>query len=165
MTDKFQTRLAALGRRSKIGLLAAAFIIVGVVGKWGISATLVQEAIASEQLLRHDAETNNQSLANAKATLVGSYQVTGTDPDGVPYTNTRIVAISLAASGALEFDWDNGTFVGVGQLIDDFLAVAYSIKGRTVISVMKVNPDGSLSGTWLRRTDRGSKGTEIWKKT
>ena len=68
MADKFQTRLAALGQRSKIGLLAAAFIIMGVVGKWGVSATFVQQAIASEQLLRRDAETNSQSLANAKAT-------------------------------------------------------------------------------------------------
>jgi hypothetical protein len=29
---------------------------------------------------------------------------------------------------------------------------------------MTINPDGTLSGSWLRRTDRGSKGTEIWKK-
>ena len=48
--------------------------------------------------------------------------------------------------------------------IDNVLAVAYSIKGRTVISLMAINPDGSLSGKWSRRTDRGSKGTEIWKK-
>ena len=53
---------------------------------------------------------------------------------------------------------------GIGQLIDNVLAAAYSVKGRTVISLMTINPDGSLSGKWSRRTDRGSKGTETWKK-
>lgn len=68
------------------------------------------------------------------------------------------------SSGALELNWDDGTLVGVGQLVDNALAVAYSIKGRTVIAIMNVKSDGSLSGKRLRRTDRGSKGTEIWKK-
>jgi hypothetical protein len=75
------------------------------------------------------------------------------------------MANSLAPSGALEFNWDNGRIVGVGQLIDDgIVAVAYLVNGRSVISVMNVNPDGSLSGKWLRRSDRGTKGTETWKK-
>jgi hypothetical protein len=29
---------------------------------------------------------------------------------------------------------------------------------------MSINPDGSLSGKWSRRMDRGQKGTETWKK-
>jgi hypothetical protein len=29
---------------------------------------------------------------------------------------------------------------------------------------MNINPDGSLSGKALRRTERGSKGTEVWKR-
>jgi hypothetical protein len=70
----------------------------------------------------------------------------------------------MAPSGALELDWDDGKLVGVGQLIDNVLAVAYSIKGRNVIALMTINPDGSLSGKWLRRSDRGSNGTETWKK-
>ena len=37
-------------------------------------------------------------------------------------------------------------------------------KGRTTILIMEINPDGSLSGNWLRRTDRSDKGTEAWKK-
>jgi len=57
-----------------------------------------------------------------------------------------------------------GHVVGVGQLVGNALAVAYWFKGRTVISLMNINADGSLSGRWLRRTDRGSKGTETWTK-
>jgi hypothetical protein len=73
--------------------------------------------------------------------------------------------ISLAPSGALELEWDNGKQVGVGQVIGDVLAVACLSKGRTMILTMNINPDGSLSGRWSRRTDRGTQGTETWTKT
>jgi hypothetical protein len=33
-----------------------------------------------------------------------------------------------------------------------------------VVSVMTINPDGTLSGNWFRRTDRGAKATETWTK-
>ena len=33
-----------------------------------------------------------------------------------------------------------------------------------VLGAVTLNADGSLSGRSLRRTDRGSKGTEIWKR-
>jgi hypothetical protein len=49
-------------------------------------------------------------------------------------------------------------------VIGNVLAVSFLTKGRTAILIMTINPDGSLSGTWSRRTDRGHKGTEIWKK-
>jgi hypothetical protein len=74
------------------------------------------------------------------------------------------VDVALAPSGALELEWDNGRQVGVAQLIGDVLVVACSVRGRTAILTMTVNPDGSLAGKWSRRTDRGQKGTETWKK-
>ena len=80
------------------------------------------------------------------------------------YAGNRIVDVSLAPSGALEISRDNGIALGVSQLVNNTLVAAYMVDGRTVISVMTVNPDGSLRGNWFRRTDRGSKGTEIWKK-
>ena len=49
-------------------------------------------------------------------------------------------------------------------MIGDTLVVACLFKGRTAILMMTSNPDGSLSGKWSRRTDRGQKGTETWKK-
>jgi hypothetical protein len=77
----------------------------------------------------------------------------------------RASAASLAPSGALELEWDNGKQVGVGQVIGDVFAVACLSKGRTMILTMNINPDGSLSGKWSRRTDRGTQGTETWTKT
>ena len=154
---------AVISQHKNAGILATALVAAGAFGGWGISATFVKDAEAVESL-REEVEAVKSSIDQTKAALVGSYTVTGTDPDGVPYNGTKIVAISMAPSGALEFDWDDGTFVGVGQIVDNVLAVAYAIKGRTVIALMTINPDGSLSGNWLRRTDRGSKGTETWKK-
>jgi hypothetical protein len=155
--------VTTINQHKNAGILAASLVAAGALGGWGISATLVESARAVETM-RWDVELAKLPLDQAKAALVGSYSVTGTDPDGVPYSGTKVVAISLAPSGALEFDWDDGTFVGVGQIVDNVVAVAYAVKGRTVIALMSINPDGSLSGNWLRRTDRGSKGTETWKK-
>ena len=152
--------------RSKFGLVAGALLITGAVADWGTSATTAK-SVAEIEPAQSSSDTRNNGLLpeSPKAGLVGSYVVTGNDPDGKPYSGAGVLDISLAPSGALELDWDNGRLVGVGQLIGNVLAVAYSIKGRTVISIMNVNPDGSLSGKWLRRTDRGSKGTETWTKT
>jgi hypothetical protein len=75
---------------------------------------------------------------NAKASLVGTYVVTGTDPDGEAYQRAKTVDISLAPSGALELDWDNGKHVGVGQVVNDVLVVSYSRKSQNVISIMTI---------------------------
>ena len=96
--------------------------------------------------------------------LVGSYVVTGTEADGKPYDGPGTLDVTLARSGALEFRWDGGKYVGVGQITGNVLAVATAAEGRAVILIMTVNPDGSLTGNWWRRTDAGSKGSETWKK-
>jgi hypothetical protein len=158
---------AALGQRMHVGVVAA-LLTATVAGGWATAPLFATRAAAVEDLSRFAVMQNNDSkrllLEEAKPGLIGSYAVTGTDPDGKPYAGSGIVDIALAPSGALELDWDNGKLVGIGQVIGNTLAVACSIKGRTVILVMNVNPDGSLSGKWLRRTDRGSKGTETWKR-
>jgi hypothetical protein len=47
-------------------------------------------------------------VREAKPSLVGSYVVSGTDPDGRSYASNGVVDISLAPSGALDLEWDNG---------------------------------------------------------
>ena len=152
---------AALRQRAHVGVTAA-LLAAAIAGGWTTSPLFTTRAAAVEELSRVD--LTKQQLEEAKPALIGSYMVSGTDPDGKPYATTGIVDIALAPSGALELEWDNGKYVGVGQIIGNSLAVACSIKGRTVILIMNVNPDGSLSGKWLRRTDRGYKGTETWKR-
>lgn len=100
----------------------------------------------------------------AASSLVGSYVVNGTEADGKPYDGPGTLDVAVARSGALEFRWDGGKYVGVGQLTGNVLAVASSAEGRAVILLMTVNPDGTLSGKWWRRTDPGTGGTETWKR-
>ena len=90
----------------------------------------------------------------AVPSLVGSYTVTGTDPAGKKYS--RAATIALSSSGALELERDNGKSVGVGHVIGNVLAVAFSGAGRAAILVMNINPDARFR-KWWRRTDPGSK--------
>jgi hypothetical protein len=153
-------RAAMLARSSKLGVLAVA-LALGAMGGWAFSTTFVKNATAFERAY----DEGRASPERIKVALVGSYSVTGTDPHGERYESPRVLGISLAPSGALELEWDDGKVVGVGQLIDNnVLAIAWLNKGRTVVSVMTINPDATLSGNWFRRTDRGAKATETWKK-
>jgi hypothetical protein len=159
---------ALVGLRKNFHVAAAALLAFGAVGGWAVSATLAAKATALDDPSRlgvgREVDEHTLAFKARQPTLIGSYVVTGTDSDGKPYVGPGIVDISLVPSGALELDWDNGKQVGVGQVIGNVLAVSFLTKGRTAILIMTINPDGSPSGTWSRRTDRGHKGTEIWKK-
>ena len=108
---------------------------------------------------------NAPALAQASnASLIGNYVVTGTEADGTPYDGPGPLAVTMDKSGALELKWDGGKYVGIGHVAGNQLAVASAAEGRLVIGIMNIKPDGSLEGRWWRRTDPGTKGTEIWKK-
>jgi hypothetical protein len=159
---------ALIGQRKNIRAILAALLTAGAVGGWATSTMLAANPAAVEGSSSFDmmpkSDIRKLSPEELKPGLIGSYVVTGTDPDGKPYGGRGIVSIGLAPSGALELEWDNGKQVGVGQVIGDVLAVAYLTKGRTAILLMNINPDGSFSGKWSRRTDRGYQGTETWRK-
>lgn len=101
--------------------------------------------------------------AFAQANLAGTYTYTGTDPDGSTYDPGELVVKSVP-SGAFEITWDGGQYVGVGQVTGSVFAVASVAEGKNSIMLFTINPDGSLAGKWWRRTDAGTKGTEVWKK-
>ena len=155
-------------QRSNVSVVVAALLTAGAVGGWAISTfattTTTFEDLSAFGTTRKD-DTRNLPLEEFKLGLIGSYMVTGTDAGGEPYVGAGVLDIALAPSGALELAWDDGKNVGVGQVIGNILAVASLTRGRTVILMMNINPNGSLSGKSLRRTDRGAKGTETWTKT
>jgi hypothetical protein len=168
MRIPFAKCMARLRPQESAGVIAATLLVGALIGGWAMSTVSTTSAAPVGDL--SDFETMRRNVINPmpydgfKHTLIGSYVVSGTDPDGKPYAGAGIVDIALAPSGALELDWDNGKQVGVAQVIGDTLVVACLFKGRTAILMMSSNPDGSLSGRWSRRTDRGQKGTETWKK-
>jgi hypothetical protein len=102
--------------------------------------------------------------APSNASLIGNYVVTGTETNGKKYDGPGPLAITMDRNGALELKWDNGRYVGIGQVVGDKLVVASSAEGRTVIGIMTINGDGTLDGKYWRRTDPGTGGTEVWKK-
>jgi hypothetical protein len=98
------------------------------------------------------------------ASLLGNYVVNGTETDGSKYDGEGPLAITMDKSGALELKWDNGKYVGIGQVEGKKLFVGSAAEGKVVIMVMDIKPDGSLEGKWWRRTDAGTGGSEVWKK-
>src|SRR5262249_60097175 len=91
--------VAACCPRTK--LLAGALLLVGAVGGWGFSS-LVDRAVAVESRFE---VPGHAVLDGAKLALVGTYAVSGTDPEGRPYVGPKTVDISLVPSGALELSW------------------------------------------------------------
>jgi hypothetical protein len=167
-SSNMKTFITALtGQCKNVRIIAAALLTAGAIGGWALamfatSAVAVEDRSPFALGRKDDAKV---PLADFKSRLVGSYAVTGTDPDGKPYPRASVVDIALAPSGALELEWDNGKQVGIAQVIGNLVAVSAMTRGQTAILVMTVNPDGTLSGKWSRRMDRGYKGTETWKKT
>ena len=104
------------------------------------------------------------SFAADNASLIGNYVVTGTETTGAAYDGPGTLTITMDKSGALNLNWDGGKYVGIGQVVGDKLAVATFDEKRAVIMIMDVKGDGSLDGKWWKRTDAGTKGTEVWKK-
>ena len=105
------------------------------------------------------------ALAQANnASLIGNYVVNGTETSGKSYDGEGPLAITMDKNGALELKWDGGKYVGIGQVEGSKLYVGGAAEGRSIIMIMDIKPDGSLEGKWWRRTDAGTKGTEVWKK-
>lgn len=96
--------------------------------------------------------------------IAGKYVYNGTETDGSKYEKPGDLLIKEAPSGAYDVTWDGGDYVGVGQVAGNIFAVASVADGKNSIMLMNINPDGSLSGKWWRRTDKGKGGTEVWTK-
>jgi hypothetical protein len=164
-----KTFIPSLIRQAKnVPVIVVALLIGGTVGGWGTSMMLAASSSAVEGQPPFEVvfkgDMTKRSPDAITPGLIGSYAVTGTDAEGKPYVGAGIVDIALAPSGALELEWDNGKQVGVAHIVGNVLAIACLTKGRTVILTMNINPNGSLSGKWSRRTDRGYRGTEMWTK-
>lgn len=104
------------------------------------------------------------AFAQDAAKVVGTYTYKGTDTDGSAYSESGKVVVKNAPSGAVEITWDDGAYLGVGQVTGNVLAIASVADGKNSIMLLTINPDGSLSGPWWRRADKGGKGTEVWTK-
>src|SRR5262249_45661356 len=121
-----ETTMTFICRQKRAGIIAAALLTGTAIGGWAMSTMSTTSAAGLED--QPAFETMHKNVIKGvprdelMPRLTGSYVVSGTDPDGKPYAD-GIVDIALAASGALELDWNNGKQLGVGQVIGDVLVV------------------------------------------
>lgn len=95
------------------------------------------------------------------ADIAGRYTIVkGLNPDGSTYDGT--VTISPDASGGVTVRWDDGS-VGLGLIEGNRLYVGMVYEKRAVVMSMAINPDRTISGKWIQRTEPGS-GSETWQK-
>src|SRR5207344_3089640 len=66
------------------GLVIAGLLAAGALSGWGISATFGTRAAAIEAPFELTRNRDMATVEGVKASLVGSYLVTGTDSDGKP---------------------------------------------------------------------------------
>lgn len=98
----------------------------------------------------------------APASILGTFDVTGTDQDGEDYEGT--VTITRRGAGyAVSWTVDDETYDGTGTLNGDRFTVESEWDDKKAIFTFTLNNDGSLSGSWTQETVKGS-GTEIWRK-
>lgn len=79
-------------------------------------------------------------------TIVGSYGVVGTNPEGSNYSGT--VVISQIGDNKYRFDWSVGngqTFTGTGALNGATISVDW---GQDAPVIYQVGANGVLAGTW-----------------
>lgn len=93
------------------------------------------------------------------ANLAGSYTYKGINPDGSTYDGALV--LKADASGGVEVRYEDS--VGIGMIKGNVLAVGMVYEKRSVVMWMDIQPDGTLKGTWIQRTEPGA-GTETWKK-
>lgn len=75
--------------------------------------------------------------------IEGNYKVTGTNPNGTPYSGSVRIA---RQGGVYEFNWNVGSvYRGVGGFQGDRLVIDW---GQSAPAIYRVAPDGKLHGTW-----------------
>lgn len=93
--------------------------------------------------------------------LLGTYAITGTNQDGSKYEAGSTVTVTMDVSGGLAVKYDG--IIGIGMVQGNTLAIAAVVEKLNTITMMTINGDGTLKGTWYQRTQKGM-GTEEWKK-
>lgn len=93
--------------------------------------------------------------------IAGKYTITkGVNLDGSEYDGT--VTLQPDASGGVTVRWDDGS-IGLGMIEGNRLYVGMVFEKRSVVMSMTINPDKTITGKWIQRTEAGT-GVEHWKK-
>ena len=111
-----------------------------------------QQMVAARTPSAVENVTPPQDASDSRVLREGLYLVTGRNPSGGSYSGTcRITAMG---DNRYRFEWKVGPgYVGSGVLRGDTISVEW---GSDSPAIYKIQPDGSLSGTWAN-----GRGTEF----
>jgi hypothetical protein len=98
-----------------------------------------------------------QQIVTKHNVRLGSYSVTGTNPDGSSYRGTAAIE-KLAEDYRITWNIGRDTFYGSGPLAGDVLTINWRRVGGGTggVVIYKVRQDGTLAGTWS-----GGNATEV----
>lgn len=99
--------------------------------------------------------------APAAAQRSGTYNVSGTNPDGSLYNGTMTLTQVGGTSFRLSWNVGTGTIEGVGMVSGLTLAVVFSLgENQTAMGMYELRPSGELSGIWTVIGSQAT-GTEV----
>lgn len=84
----------------------------------------------------------------AAAQQSGTYDISGTNPDGSPYTGTLL--LTQVGTSTFRVVWNIGgdTIEGVAMVSGLTLATAFALGQQSGLGIYEIKPGGELDGTW-----------------
>lgn len=94
-----------------------------------------------------------------KSGLFAHYSVVGTNANGSKYTGVADIVDISDTTFSIVWHIGSATQKGFGMHMRDTLSATYMLNGQPGLIIYKEQGDGSLTGAWAIRGERGS-GTE-----
>ena len=95
--------------------------------------------------------------AQSRYAFAGTYNVTGTNPDGSTYSD--VVLVSDYGDG-YRVNYGNGD-TGIASDIGTSIAIASQDKGIPIVTLLKIINDSQLEGYW-QNYNNSKEGQETW---
>lgn len=99
------------------------------------------------------------ALPAAAQSIGGTYDVSGTNLDGSPYSGTATITLTSQTTCAIAWKTGDSTSSGICSRNGDSFAAAYVLDDAVGLVIYKLRPDGSMTGLWTVAGKDGN-GTE-----
>ena len=84
----------------------------------------------------------------AAAQRSGTYDISGTNPDGSAYTGTLLLTQVGLSTFRVVWTIGNDTIEGVAMVSGLTLATAFALGQQTAMGLYELKPNGELDGVW-----------------
>jgi len=80
--------------------------------------------------------------------LAGRYLVAGTNLDGSPYGGEAVISLTSGVTCEIVWITANTSSTGICMRSSNAFAAAYELNGAVGLVIYRIEPDGTLHGTW-----------------